>query len=65
MLSSSVKSKAECKNWRGQHLGWNCLLSESGIVVPALITDLQEEAEELTAILTTCVKKPKQRKGER
>src|SRR5258708_26433121 len=38
---------------------WMELLSESGIVVPARLTELQTEAGELTAILITCVKNAK------
>jgi four helix bundle protein len=41
---------------------WMELLSESGIVVPARLTELQKEADELTAILITCVKKAKQKR---
>ena len=44
---------------------WMELLSESGIVAPARLIELQKEADELTAILVTCVKKAKQRKGGR
>jgi len=41
---------------------WMELLSESGIVSAARLTELQKEADELTAILITCVKKTKQNK---
>jgi four helix bundle protein len=40
---------------------WIELLSESGIVLPSRLTELQKEADELTAILTTCVKNAKHR----
>jgi four helix bundle protein len=41
---------------------WLELLSESGVVNPERLTDLQQEADELTAILVTCVKNAKQRR---
>jgi four helix bundle protein len=41
---------------------WMELLSESGIIAPARLTELQKEVDELTAILTTCVKNAKQKK---
>jgi len=40
---------------------WMELLSEGGIVVPARLSELQKEADELTAILITCVKKARQK----
>jgi len=43
---------------------WMELLSEGGIVVPARLCELQKEADELTAILITCVKKAKQKEEE-
>jgi four helix bundle protein len=39
---------------------WMELLSESGIVSAARLAELQKEADELTAILISCVKKTKQ-----
>jgi four helix bundle protein len=42
---------------------WMELLSESGIVASSRLTELEEEADELTAILTACVKAAKQRKA--
>jgi len=41
---------------------WIELLVESGIVEAALLADLQQEADELTAILITCAKNAKQKK---
>ena len=41
---------------------WMELLAESGIVSPLRLEDLQKEADELTAILITCVKKTKNRR---
>ncbi len=41
---------------------WMELLSESGMVVPSRLTELQAEADELTAIFITCVKKAKAKK---
>jgi four helix bundle protein len=41
---------------------WLELLSDSGIVSPARLTDLCHEANELTAILVSSVKTAKQRK---
>jgi len=41
---------------------WMELLAESGIIPPLLLEDLQKEADELTAILITCVKKTKNRR---
>jgi four helix bundle protein len=43
---------------------WVELLSESGIVAPARLTELQKETDELTAIFITCVKNAKKRKDE-
>jgi four helix bundle protein len=40
---------------------WLELLSESAIVNPERLVDLQQETEELTAILVTCAKNSKQR----
>jgi four helix bundle protein len=40
---------------------WMELLSESSMVAPARLTDLQREVDELTAIFTTCVKKAKEK----
>jgi four helix bundle protein len=40
---------------------WLELLSESGIVLPERLSSLAQEADELTAILVTCVKKVKGR----
>jgi four helix bundle protein len=40
---------------------WMELLSEGGIVVPARLFELQKEADELTAILITCVKRAKEK----
>ena len=42
---------------------WLELLVESGIVPERKLSDLMAEANELTAILVTCVKKTKQRKA--
>jgi hypothetical protein len=39
------------------------LLSESGIVASTRLTELQKEADELTAIFTACVKAAKRRKA--
>lgn len=44
---------------------WMELLTESGIVTPARLKELQQEADELTAILVTCVRKAKARKSGR
>ena len=41
---------------------WMELLSESGIVPEARLADLMEEANQLTAILITCVKNAKAKK---
>ena len=41
---------------------WLELLADSNIVKPDLLTDLQNEANELNAILTTCIKNAKQKK---
>jgi four helix bundle protein len=41
---------------------WMELLAESGIVPSLRLEDLQKEADELTAILITCVKKTKNRR---
>lgn len=41
---------------------WMELLAESGIVAPARLSELQKEADELTAILITCVKKAKHKR---
>jgi four helix bundle protein len=41
---------------------WIGLLVESGIVEAPRLADLQQEANELTAILTTCAKNAKQKK---
>jgi four helix bundle protein len=41
---------------------WMELLSESGIIAPARLTELQKEVDELTAIFTTRVKNAKQRR---
>ncbi|MBW1970941.1 MAG: four helix bundle protein [Deltaproteobacteria bacterium] len=41
---------------------WMELLVESGIITIERLTELMKEADELTAILVTCVKKTKQRK---
>lgn len=41
---------------------WLELLSESGIVPADLLSSLLQEADELTAIIVTCVKRVKQRK---
>jgi len=38
---------------------WLELLGEADLVPSARLTDLRQETDELTAILTTCVKKPK------
>jgi len=38
---------------------WLELLAESAVVKPTRLIDLQQEAEELTAILTTCAKNAK------
>jgi four helix bundle protein len=44
---------------------WMELLSDSAIVAPARLTDLQKEAEELIAILVTCVKNAKRNKDDK
>lgn len=41
---------------------WMELLAESGIVAPARLSELPKEADELTAILITCVKKAKHKR---
>ena len=41
---------------------WMELLAEASIIDPKLLTDLQKETEELTAILTTCAKNAKYRR---
>ena len=41
---------------------WMELLVESGIIKTARLEELMKEADELTAILVTCVKNTKQRK---
>ena len=41
---------------------WMELLVESGIIKTERLNELMKEADELTAILVTCVKKTKQRK---
>ncbi len=43
---------------------WMELLAESGIIAPSRLEDLQKEADELTAILITCVKNTRKRKAE-
>jgi four helix bundle protein len=43
---------------------WFELLGESGIVPPLVMAPLQDEAEQLTAILVACVKKAKKGKYE-
>jgi four helix bundle protein len=40
---------------------WMELLSESGIMAPSRLAEIQNEVEELIAIFTTCVKKVKQK----
>jgi four helix bundle protein len=40
---------------------WLELLAEAEIVPPSRLDDLRQEVDELTAILTTCAKKAKQR----
>src|SRR5262245_36157553 len=40
---------------------WLELLDESGVLSPEHLTDLQQEADELSAIVVTCVKNAKQR----
>jgi four helix bundle protein len=40
---------------------WLELLAEANIVKPELLVNLQEEADELTAILVTCVKNAKKK----
>ncbi|MCY2967362.1 MAG: four helix bundle protein [Planctomycetota bacterium] len=40
---------------------WMELLSESEIIAPARLTDLQAEANELTSIFVTCIKNAKNR----
>jgi four helix bundle protein len=42
---------------------WFELLTDSGIVKKELLSDLENESEELKAILITCVKKAKARKS--
>jgi four helix bundle protein len=41
---------------------WLELLGESGTLNPERLADLQEEANELAAILVTCIKNAKQRR---
>ncbi|MFI5456853.1 MAG: four helix bundle protein [Isosphaerales bacterium] len=41
---------------------WLELVGESGVMKPERLSDLQQEANELTAILITCVKNAKQRR---
>jgi len=42
---------------------WMELLIESGLLPESKLSDLMDEAGELTAILTTCAKKVKEKKG--
>jgi four helix bundle protein len=44
---------------------WLELLVESEMVAPNRLSDLQQEAEELTAILVTCVKNAKAKRDEK
>ena len=44
---------------------WLELLGESRIVNPALLGDLMQDADELNAIFTTCIKNAKNSSGER
>ena len=44
---------------------WMELLVGSGVVPAGRMRDLQAEADELTAIMVTCVKKAKKRRGKR
>ena len=46
----------------GESIYWMELLVESGIIKTERLDELMKEADELTAILVTCVKKTKQRK---
>jgi four helix bundle protein len=41
---------------------WLELISESGVMKPERLSELQHEANELTAIITTCVKRAKNAK---
>ena len=41
---------------------WLELVGESSVMKPERLSDLQQEANELTSILITCVKKAKQRR---
>ena len=43
---------------------WLELLSETEIVKPSLLVDLLREADELSAIFTTCIKNAKKKKEE-
>lgn len=43
---------------------WLELLAESGIIKPELLGDLMQEADELSAIFTTCIKNAKNKKDE-
>jgi four helix bundle protein len=44
---------------------WMELLSDSGSVAAARMADLQKEAEDLTAILVTCVKNAKKKRDDK
>lgn len=44
---------------------WMELLVESGIIPEAKLSDLMKEADELTAILVTCVKNTRKKQGDR
>ena len=46
----------------GESVYWMELLVESGIIKTEKLEELMKEADELTAILVTCVKNTKQRK---
>lgn len=44
---------------------WLELLTEAEIIKPELLSDLMQEADELSAIFTTCIKNAKQKEQER
>jgi four helix bundle protein len=44
---------------------WLELLGESGIIKPELLSDLIKEADELSAILTTCIKNAKNNEAQK
>jgi len=60
MLNSSASWRAVFRNSKGS-VYWIELLMEAGIVQESSLKELTDEADELMAIFTTCVKKVKAR----